>query len=221
MCRTVRFDAALATAAADPEVVLLELGPGQALSSVASQVALTDAPGALAIPAMRSAATKVPGRAEPPGEHADLLEALGRFWAQGGHVDWASLSSAETGRLVKLPTYPFQHQRFWPDTPAALPEGPTGRPCGLVLRADVARRPWPCPAASGQRWLVVSGGSCWSSGSAPSFRHAVPRSPSHHCRAARTRRLEAATPTHVLVPPPTACTGRRARRADAFFTAMG
>jgi acyl transferase domain-containing protein/NADPH:quinone reductase-like Zn-dependent oxidoreductase/acyl carrier protein len=47
-----------------------------------------------------------------------LLSALGRAWVNGIGVDWtAALGS---GRRVELPTYAFQHQRFWP-RPAAVP----------------------------------------------------------------------------------------------------
>ncbi|MEX5637570.1 acyltransferase domain-containing protein, partial [Parafrankia sp. FMc2] len=39
-----------------------------------------------------------------------------QLWARGLPVDWRPL--AATGRPVDLPTYPFEHRRYWPDVPA-------------------------------------------------------------------------------------------------------
>ncbi len=41
-----------------------------------------------------------------------VLEALGRVHVSGGSVDWPAVFAG--GRRVELPTYAFQHQRFWP-----------------------------------------------------------------------------------------------------------
>nr|AAF26922.1 polyketide synthase [Sorangium cellulosum] len=45
-------------------------------------------------------------------ERATLLEALGTLWASGYPVSWARLFPAG-GRRVPLPTYPWQHERYW------------------------------------------------------------------------------------------------------------
>jgi acyl transferase domain-containing protein/acyl carrier protein len=82
-------------------------------------------------------------------EDEALLGALGRLHVGGVPVDWAA--ALPGGRLVDLPTYPFQHQRYWLDaTPA-----PTGHPLvdriaavpdsgGVVLgaRLSTATHPW-------------------------------------------------------------------------------
>ncbi|MET7370868.1 SDR family NAD(P)-dependent oxidoreductase, partial [Streptomyces sp. NPDC005566] len=49
-----------------------------------------------------------------------VLASLGEAWAAGVDVDWTTVL---TGRHVTLPTYAFQHQRYWPQS---LPGG-TGR----------------------------------------------------------------------------------------------
>ncbi|WNV86275.1 SDR family NAD(P)-dependent oxidoreductase [Umezawaea sp. Da 62-37] len=44
-----------------------------------------------------------------------VLESFARAWVNGVDVDWTSLSG---GTRIDLPTYPFQHERYWPDGPA-------------------------------------------------------------------------------------------------------
>jgi acyl transferase domain-containing protein len=39
------------------------------------------------------------------------LHKLALYWSHGGHVDWSAL--ATNGRLVSLPTYPFERRRCW------------------------------------------------------------------------------------------------------------
>ncbi|MGW3297782.1 acyltransferase domain-containing protein, partial [Streptomyces xiamenensis] len=46
-----------------------------------------------------------------------FLTSAGEVWAGGVEVDWESLVTG--GRRVPLPTYPFQHQRYWLETGGA------------------------------------------------------------------------------------------------------
>ncbi len=164
MCRPVRFDAALATVTADGDTVLLELGPGQALSTVANQISTGPGRGSVvAVPTMPSSAVLgvSGGNRDSGDEVATTLGALGRFWSEGGKVDWTSLATTGSGELVRLPTYPFQHQRFWPEgTPRA--QGNRFDLADWCYESTWRRRPGP-PAArgagAGQRWLVLSHGS--------------------------------------------------------------
>ncbi|WP_461028674.1 SDR family NAD(P)-dependent oxidoreductase, partial [Streptomyces sparsus] len=48
-----------------------------------------------------------------------LYTSLGEAWAHGVHVDWTPAFEGLSPRTVDLPTYPFQRQRFWLETPAA------------------------------------------------------------------------------------------------------
>jgi mycoketide-CoA synthase len=50
------------------------------------------------------------------GGVVQVLTSAGELFAAGGNVDWATVV---TGRLVGLPTYAFQEQRFWLDTNAS------------------------------------------------------------------------------------------------------
>ncbi|MES1240936.1 MAG: acyltransferase domain-containing protein [Acidobacteriota bacterium] len=45
-------------------------------------------------------------------ERETLLEALGSLWVLGQPVDWLGVHPGG-GRQVRLPTYPFQRQRYW------------------------------------------------------------------------------------------------------------
>ena len=44
-----------------------------------------------------------------------LLESLGQLYADGMEVDWAGFDAPYQRRLVALPTYAFQRQRYWVD----------------------------------------------------------------------------------------------------------
>src|SRR6202167_1888308 len=54
-----------------------------------------------------------------------LMASLAEVWVRATAVDWARFFAPPRSR-VDLPTYAFQHQRYWPEPPA-----PTGDPAGL------------------------------------------------------------------------------------------
>ncbi len=81
--------------------VLLEVGPGRTLSSLARRQAGAE----------RVVLASLGGAEEP----AALLAALGRLWLAGVPLDWAGLHAGSVRRRVLLPTYPFERQRYWID----------------------------------------------------------------------------------------------------------
>ena len=105
MCGTVRFSAAAQALLADPGQVLLELGPGQTLGSLLLQQAEAERQ-PLVISALRHSYESHP-------DQAFLLQALGRLWLAGVEPDWASFHAGERRLRVRLPTYPFERQKFW------------------------------------------------------------------------------------------------------------
>ncbi len=111
----VRFADALATLAADEAMVLLEVGPGRALSTLALQAA-----GNLG---KRTVATSLPDASREISDHACMLEALGRLWVAGVKPNWQALHGQSRRRRVSLPTYPFERQRYWIDAPKPIAAG--------------------------------------------------------------------------------------------------
>ena len=102
---TVRFSDSLAELFRDPARVFLEVGPGQALTSLARQH-----PG-------RPKSSKVLSSMRHPHEQASdtmfLLNTAGQLWIAGSTIDWAALHEGEAPQRIALPTYPFERQRYW------------------------------------------------------------------------------------------------------------
>ncbi|MBP2648689.1 MAG: type polyketide synthase [Gemmatimonadetes bacterium] len=179
---TVRFSDGIRTLAADPGRVLLEVGAGRTLATIARQH--PDRPaGQPVLHSMR----------HPREEVADLafmLGALGRLWAFGVAIDWTQLRRGETRRRIPLPTYAFERQRHWIEpaaaaasTPArstarrsdvgdwytqpswrrALPGGPAALPAGRYLlladRGGVTRELAPRLRAAGHDLVLVEAGA--------------------------------------------------------------
>ncbi|MEV6695217.1 type I polyketide synthase [Micromonospora sp. NPDC051196] len=93
----VRFRPGLRTL---PDGVLLEVGPGTALTGFVA--------GRAALPTLGRTA---PGD-NPDGEEKALVTALGRLWLAGGTIDWTVFHGPSVGR-VPLPGYPFAANRHW------------------------------------------------------------------------------------------------------------
>ncbi|MFF7976631.1 SDR family NAD(P)-dependent oxidoreductase [Streptomyces sp. NPDC007905] len=99
----VRFADGVAAAVEAGAGTLVEAGPDGVLAAMAGDT-LADT-GVTAIPLVRK------GRAETRA----AAEALARLHAAGVPVDWSAYLDAvgSAGRLVDLPTYAFDHQRYW------------------------------------------------------------------------------------------------------------
>ncbi|WP_172381391.1 type I polyketide synthase [Streptomyces sp. MNP-20] len=109
MCRTVRFSDMLTHLLADGDDVLLELGPGQSLGSMArNHPACARERWPLLLPTL-------PAQADPATDQAVLTEALGRMWLAGVDVDWQAYHEGRAPRKVSVPPYPFQRERYWID----------------------------------------------------------------------------------------------------------
>jgi acyl transferase domain-containing protein/acyl carrier protein len=103
---TVRFSDGLRTLVAlDSEPVLLEVGPGNTLASLARQNVAGEGASA-AVPSLRH-----PRETQP--DRAFLLRALGKLWLAGVSIDWARMHAGEHRRRVEVPSYPFERQRYW------------------------------------------------------------------------------------------------------------
>ncbi|MFF5809203.1 type I polyketide synthase [Streptomyces sp. NPDC012746] len=99
----------------------VEIGPDGVLSALAQDCVTADA---TFVPVVRK------GRAEAE----TLVGALARAHVHGVGVDWTGFYSATGARRVDLPTYAFQHERYWvdsfvaPEDAVSLGVEPAGHP---------------------------------------------------------------------------------------------
>ena len=103
--QTVRFVDGLRVLLAEPEQILLEVGPGQGLSTFARQVIGQGGP-TVVLHSLHGP------RDEQPDE-ALLLTTLGKLWLAGQPIEWAAFSAHEQRHRIPLPTYPFERQSYW------------------------------------------------------------------------------------------------------------
>nr|BCB17029.1 modular polyketide synthase [Streptomyces nobilis] len=126
----VRFHDGLVALTDFGVTTFLELGPDAVLTAMAHDT-LTgpDAQSGL-VPALRR------DRPEPD----TFLTALARLHVRGATVDWTpQYAPTRARRRVALPTYAFQHQRYWLDT---NPPAATGRASGPAPADDAEARFW-------------------------------------------------------------------------------
>ncbi|MDQ3031300.1 MAG: SDR family NAD(P)-dependent oxidoreductase [Myxococcota bacterium] len=111
----VDFSACLAKLFETPDRVLIEVGPGRTLSSLAKQHPAGSVAGASAGGGGSPVHTIVSLRHkdEVVDDAAYFLTQVGRVWSAGASIDWDRVWSGETRRRVPLPTYAFQRQHFF------------------------------------------------------------------------------------------------------------
>ena len=114
VCEPVRYEEGLREILAEPERVLLEVGPGLSLSSFARQHPDCSAQ------QMGAVVSSVKGKYERGSEQEYLLNALGKLWLAGVEIEWDSYYQREQRSRVTLPTYPFERQKFWIDPKVPL-----------------------------------------------------------------------------------------------------
>ena len=102
--RTVRFADGIREMLRDPDRILLEVGPGTTLCTLARQQSGKD--GRVPLATVRH-----PRDAQP--DEAFILNTLGKLWLAGVRVDWPGFYASERRRRLPLPTYPFERQRYW------------------------------------------------------------------------------------------------------------
>jgi acyl transferase domain-containing protein/thioesterase domain-containing protein/acyl carrier protein len=116
---TVRFADGLQELLKDDTRVLLEVGPGRTMASLARQH-----PG-------RSPQQPVLNSMRHPDERVDdqayVLGVLGRLWGLNTAIDWDKFQGKEKRLRIELPTYRFDHQRHWVEP---------GKGAGVVAAAD-------------------------------------------------------------------------------------
>lgn len=136
---TVKFEAGVTMLLQTPGRLLLELGPGNTLSTfVRRNKQFSDDHTVLA-------------SIRHPKEQADdqtrLLETAGFLWAHGVELEWSNLFTGMQPRRVGLPGYPFERTHHW-FTPKAgkkssieLPQSRTGQASKSVKLVESRKRP--------------------------------------------------------------------------------
>ncbi len=115
----VRFSAAMQELHAQGYRLFLEMGPTPILVSMGSQC----------VPIGEG--VWLPSLREDRDDWQQLLESLGLLYVNGVDVNWEGFYRDRRARKVTLPTYPFQRERYWVDSPSP-PEKPAA---GVVLQA--------------------------------------------------------------------------------------
>lgn len=135
----VRYAEGLRTLASQGEWVLLEVGPGRQLSTLARQ---TVGPGWTVL-------TSLGSKQEQGSEQAGLLAALGQLWLAGVEVDWARLAGQERRRRVALPLYPFARTRYWIERPAGGQAASWAGQAPAQKREETSET---APGGAGEEW---------------------------------------------------------------------
>ncbi|MCP5098041.1 MAG: acyltransferase domain-containing protein, partial [Chloroflexi bacterium] len=103
--QAVRFADGIQLLAQQPEMILLEVGPGTTLRTLAQRH-----PGRTAVqPVM--ATMRHPK--EVQADDYTLLKTVGQLWLHGVSFRWDGYYEDEFRHRVLLPTYPFERQRYW------------------------------------------------------------------------------------------------------------
>ncbi|MFE9770047.1 type I polyketide synthase, partial [Streptomyces sp. NPDC005808] len=128
--QTVRFLDGMRHLETQGVTTYLELGPGGVLSAMGQSCVTEDA---AFVPVLRK---------DRPDSDA-VVTALAELHVRGTAVDWTAYYEGTDARLIDLPTYAFQHERYWPAPPEAAPGATAADPVDAdfwdaVERADLS-----------------------------------------------------------------------------------
>ena len=98
----IRFSQGISELLLQPRI-LLEVGPGRTLSSLAKQHQ-TD---------QLITLTSIRHPQEQQSDVAFLLNTLGQLWLLGVKIDWLGFYANQKRHRIPLPTYPFERKRYW------------------------------------------------------------------------------------------------------------
>ncbi|WP_405976479.1 SDR family NAD(P)-dependent oxidoreductase [Streptomyces sp. NBC_00988] len=114
---TVEFAAGVVTSAAEPHTVLLEVGPGKTLASLARRIVTSAGLKATTF-------ASLPHQRDHRSATESVQRALAGVWLTGNSPDWTAYFAHQQRRRIPLPTYPFQRKRYWLDPQTAPATAP-------------------------------------------------------------------------------------------------
>jgi phthiocerol/phenolphthiocerol synthesis type-I polyketide synthase E len=103
--QTVRFSDCLHQVCAEPNRVLLEVGPGRTLATLARQHP-DKSKELVVLSSIRHPQESIP-------DQVFILNTLGQLWLSGIQPDWSRFYADERRHRVGLPTYPFERKHYW------------------------------------------------------------------------------------------------------------
>ncbi|MFG3711965.1 beta-ketoacyl synthase N-terminal-like domain-containing protein [Micromonospora sp. NPDC047730] len=124
----VRYHDALLTALDLPDPVLVEVGPGTALTGMARQTTAGSGSSRRTQDRGRVPTFALQPRPRAQVDAGDVLAGLGGLWTAGAAVDWTAVRGESSARRVALPTYPFARTRHWLDPVPAAPAADIAEP---------------------------------------------------------------------------------------------
>ncbi|MBG1270232.1 type I polyketide synthase [Nostoc sp. WHI] len=111
--QTVQFNDGVQELLKDAAKIWLEVGPNRTLSTLVKQHSVEQ--------------QVVFGSSRHPQESQSdvefLLNTLGQLWLAGVQIDWSSFYAEEKPYRIPLPTYPFERQRYWIESPKQQGKG--------------------------------------------------------------------------------------------------
>jgi acyl transferase domain-containing protein len=120
--QTVRFGDGIAEILRQPSPILLEVGPGRTLSTIANSQ-LEERKSEVGIPKSEVGSrnselrkvvlTTLRHPQEQQFDIALMLNTVGQLWLAGVKIDWSRFYTQEQRQRIPLPTYPFERQRYW------------------------------------------------------------------------------------------------------------
>jgi acyl transferase domain-containing protein/acyl carrier protein len=105
LCEKVQFGNGISELASSSDSVLLEVGPGNTLATLAREAKSGRSPAEVL--------SCLPHAKDPRPAGGAVLSTLAALWLKGVEIDWDAVHEGESLHRISLPTYPFERSRFF------------------------------------------------------------------------------------------------------------
>ncbi|HID99343.1 MAG TPA: amino acid adenylation domain-containing protein, partial [Thiotrichaceae bacterium] len=127
---TVHFAEGMQQLLKNPRQILLEIGPGRTLTTLARRH-----------PDKATEQVVLSSLRHPKEQQSDdlfLLNTLGKLWLAGGAVNWSGFYANEHRHRLPLPTYPFERQGYWIAPPTQ--DAQISQAVSINEKTDIAKK---------------------------------------------------------------------------------